>query len=137
MPVVLAKTLTKISVFTYEISLNVNKTDIKIFLVSHKTNHLNVNFRLSGQKIGQKTCTQYLGVLLDEHLLFKDHISTLKQKLNRKNCILDKLRHHLSSDIKKQCTTLFLIQIYFMNVRLGDKENVTDYSWFKELKTEQ
>ena len=135
MPVVLLKALTKISVFTYEISLNVNKTDITIFLVSQKTNHLNVNFRLSGQKTGQKTCAQYLGVLLDEHLLFKDYISTLKQKLNRKNCILDKLRHHLPSDIKKPCTTLFLIQIYFMNVRLGDKEKVTYYSWFKELKT--
>ena len=43
----------------------------------------------------------YLGVLLDEHLLFKDHISTSKQKLNRTNRILAKLRHHLPSDILK------------------------------------
>ena len=49
-----------------------------------------MNFCLSGQKIRQKTCTKYLGVLLDEHLLFKDHINTLKQKLNRANGILAK-----------------------------------------------
>ena len=57
-----------------------------------------MNFRLSGQKIRQKTCIQYLGVLIDEHLLFKDHIKFLQQKLNRANGILAKLRHHLPSD---------------------------------------
>ena len=60
-----------------------------------------MNFRLNGQKIRQKTCTKYLGVLLDEHLLFKDHINTLKQKLKRANGILAKLRHHFHSDIPK------------------------------------
>ena len=60
-----------------------------------------MNFRLSGQNIIQKACTKYLGVLLDEHLLFKDHINTLKQKLNRANGILAKMRHHLPSDILK------------------------------------
>ena len=64
-----------------------------------------MNFHLSGQKIRQKIYTKYLGGLSDEHLLFKDHISTLKQKLNRANGILDKLRHHLPSDI--------LITVYF------------------------
>ena len=61
-----------------------------------------MNFRLSGQKIRQKTCTKYLGVLIDEHLLFKDHINFLKQKLNRPNCILAKLRHRFPSDILKK-----------------------------------
>ena len=60
-----------------------------------------MNFRLSGQKIRQKTYTKYLGVLIDEHLLFKNLINFLKQKLNRANRILDKLRHHLLSDILK------------------------------------
>ena len=46
-----------------------------------------MNFHLSGQKIRQKTCTKYLGVLIEEHLLFKDHLNFLKQKLNRANGI--------------------------------------------------
>ena len=58
-------------------------------------------FCLSGQKIRQKTCTKYLGVLLEKHLFFKDHIKTLKQKLNRANGVLAKLRHHLPSDVLK------------------------------------
>ena len=60
-----------------------------------------MNFRLSGQKIRQKTCTKYLCDLLDQHLLFKGHINTLKQKLNRATGILAKLRHHLPFDILK------------------------------------
>ena len=39
--------------------------------------------------------------MIDEHLLFKDHIKFLKQKLNKANGILAKLRHHLPSDILK------------------------------------
>ena len=53
------------------------------------------------KKLDKKICTKYLGVLLDEHLLFKDHINTLKQKSNRANGILAKLRHHLPSDMLK------------------------------------
>ena len=42
---------------------------------------------------------KHLGLLLDEQLLFKDFINALKQKLNRANGILAKLRHHFPSDI--------------------------------------
>ena len=84
-----------------KIALNVNKTDIIIFRSSRKQITKKMNFRLSGQKIRQKSCTKYLGVLIDEHLLFKDHINFLKQKLNRANGILSEPRHHLPSDILK------------------------------------
>ena len=84
-----------------KIALNVNKTDIAIFRSPRKQITKKMNFPLSGQKIRQKTCTKYLGVLLDEHVLFKDHINTLKQKLNRASGILAKLRHDLSFDILK------------------------------------
>ena len=91
-----------------KIALNVNKTDIVIFCSPRKQITKKMNFRLSGQKIRQKICTKYLGVLLDEHFLFKDHINTLKQKLNRANGTLAKLRHHLPSDILKTvCYSLF------------------------------
>ena len=83
-----------------------------------------MNFRLSGQKIRQKTCTKYLGVLIDEHLLFKDHINFLKQ-LNRANGILAKLRHRLPSDILKSVYYSLFDNIHNMHVRFGDKTTVT------------
>ena len=84
-----------------KIALHVNKTDIVIFRSPRKQITKKMNFCLSGQKIRQKTCTKYLGVLIDEQLLFEDHINFLKQKLNRANGILAKLRHQLPSDILK------------------------------------
>ena len=84
-----------------KIALNVNKTDIVILRSPRKQITKKMNFCLSGQKIRQKTCTRYLGVLIDEHLLYKDHINFLKQKVNRANGTLAKLRHHLPSDILK------------------------------------
>ena len=53
------------------------------------------------RKVDKKTCAKYLGVLIDEHLLFRDPNKCLKQKLNKANGILAKLRHHLPSDILK------------------------------------
>ena len=84
-----------------KIALNVNKTDIVIFRSPRKQITKKMNFCLSGQKIRHKNCTKYLSVLIDEHLLFKDHINFSKQKLKRANSILAKLRHHLRSDILK------------------------------------
>ena len=103
MPVVLSKTLTKNKLWPIKFSTmgsgkwNSLKTDIVIFRSPRKQITKKTNFRLSGQKFRQKTCTKYLGILLDEDLLLKDHINTLKQKLNRANDILAKLRHHLPS----------------------------------------
>ena len=59
------------------------------------------------------------------HLLFKDHIKTLKQKLNRENSILAKLRHHLPFDILKTVYYSLLIHIYVMYLRFRGKATVT------------
>ena len=53
------------------------------------------------RKLDKKTCTKYLGGLIEKHLLLKDHIKILKQKLNEANGTLGKLRYHLPSDILK------------------------------------
>ena len=45
-----------------------------------------------GRKISRRTCTKYLGALLDNHLLFKDHIITYNKNY---------LENHLLSDILK------------------------------------
>ena len=58
-----------------------------------------MNFRLSGQKIDYVSDTKYLGVLLDEHLTFQPHLQSLKEKLNRANNILAKLRYSSSPNL--------------------------------------
>ena len=84
-----------------KISLNVNKTGIVVFRSPTKQIYKNLNFRLSGQKIEPKCCTKYLGVIIDENLSFNEYMNTLKQKLNRANGILAKLRYYVTVDVLK------------------------------------
>ena len=84
-----------------KISLNVNKTEIVVFRSPTKQIYKNLNFRLSGQEIEPKRCTKYLGVIIDEHLSFNEYMNTLKQKLNRANGILAKLRYYVTAEVLK------------------------------------
>ena len=87
------------------------------------------------RKLDKKTCTKYLGVLIDKHLLLNDHIKILKQKLNKANGILGKLRHHLPSDILKRVYySLFDTHLRYACQVWGQK-TVTYLPCFKELKT--
>ena len=90
-----------------KISLNVNKTEIVVFRSPTKQIYKNLNFRLSGQKIEPKRCTKYLGVIIDEHLSFNEYMNTLKQKLNRANGILAKLRYYVTADVLKTIYYIF------------------------------
>ena len=48
-------------------------------------------FRISGQKVNIMKGTKYLGMIMDEHLTFKNHMmDTVKLKLNRTNGLLAK-----------------------------------------------
>ena len=56
----------------------------------------NMNLRISRQKI-KIFSTEYLGLILDENLTFKNHLDNLKFKLNRQNCLLAKIRYYVKS----------------------------------------
>ena len=79
--------------------LNVSKTEIVKSHSDQITKHL--KFHLSGQKIIPKNHTKYLGIIIDEHLTFKEYMTQLRQKLNRTNGLLAKLRHQASSSLLK------------------------------------
>ena len=78
-----------------------NKTELVIFGIPKKPTYRNIHFLLSGQKIEPKHHTKYLGVILDEHLSFNEHMNTLKQKLNRANGMLAKLRYYVTANTLK------------------------------------
>ena len=56
-----------------------------------------LNFRISGQNlVNIMKETKYLEMIMDEHLTCKNHIDTVKLKLNRANGLLAKLRHYVN-----------------------------------------
>ena len=94
-----------------------------------------MNFRISGQKINIMKETKYLGMIMDEHLTFKNHMDTVKLKLNRANGLLAKLRHYVNSTLLR---TIY-IPIFELHLRYGcqlwGKHKLKSYKILKKSKT--
>ena len=57
------------------------------------TKHL--NFRISGQKIEISTRVKYLGIQIDQHLNWNEHIKNIVPKLSRALGVLSKICHYV------------------------------------------
>ena len=66
-----------------KISLNVSKTEIVMFKSHSKQINKHLNICLSSQKIIPQNHSKYVGVIIDEHLTFKEYMAQLRQKLIR------------------------------------------------------
>ena len=83
-----------------------------------------MNFRISGQKINIMKETKYLGMIMDEHLTFKNHKDTEKLKINRANGLLAKLRHYVNPALVRTIYTMpFLNPTCDMDVNYGANTN--------------
>ena len=69
------------------------KIFISYFSSTSKKKVQKINLIINMRNIPGKTCTKYLGVIIDKHLIWKKHINYLNIKLS--NGILTKLRYNL------------------------------------------
>ena len=77
-----------------KISLNADKTELVIFSPKRKQITKHLNFRISGQKIEISTRVKYLGIQIDQHLNWNEHIKNIIPKLSRAISELFKIRHY-------------------------------------------
>ena len=89
-----------------KLSLNMSKTNFMLIKSPRKKDSI-INVKLmncdgSFQLLERKTCIKYLGVLIDEHLTWKDQISFIRSRISRNTGIISKLRHFLSIKQLKQ-----------------------------------
>ena len=66
---------------------------------------------------------KYLGMIMDEHLTFKNHMDTVKLKLNRANGLLAKLKHYVNP-IWEQYTMPFLTPPVIWVSIMGEAEKL-------------
>ena len=81
---------------TNKLSLNIKKSNFIIFLPKGKKyNTDNVKININGNEIKQVNFTKFLGIYIDEHLSWAQHIDYLSQKIARNVGILSKLKYFL------------------------------------------
>lgn len=83
------------------LALNVSKTNFVIFRSTKRIPNHNVVLIMNRKAISQKDHIKYLGVLMDQHLMWKKHISSVAKKVSRGVGILSKLRHFINPYLLK------------------------------------
>ena len=87
------------------LALNVGKTNFVIFRSTKRALKHNVVLIMNRKALEQKCYVKYLGVLMDEHLLWKPQISSVSTKISRGAGILAKLKGHMNRKL--------LLNIYY------------------------
>lgn len=82
-----------------KLSLNIDKTNFIIFKSPQHSSLETVNIKIGNQPVKQSRYVKFLGILLDEHLSWKYHLSELSKKLARTCGMFFKIRHFLPIDV--------------------------------------
>ena len=93
-----------------QLSINLKKTNYIIFKPRQKMLDYNkFSIQIKNASIERKESTKFLGVIVDEHLCLKDHISAVASKISKSIGIISKSRYYLS---QKSLFMLYYSLIY-------------------------
>ena len=81
------------------LALNISKTNFVIFRTQQKKIDHNVTLILNRKAIEQKRFVKYLGLLVDEHLTWEEHINGISKRISRSIGIITLLRSSMDIDL--------------------------------------
>ena len=84
-----------------KLALNLDKTNFVLFHSPQVSITELIRLKFSKNQIHQEKYVKFLGVLLDEHLTWKYHITELSRKLARVSGVLFKIRYCLPINVLK------------------------------------
>ena len=92
-----------------KLSLNLKKTNFMLFKPRFKSYHLPMQICINEQRIEQVKETVFLGVVLDELLSWKPHISQLARKISKSIGVINRARFFLP--MSKNSLLLFSLSL--------------------------
>ena len=93
-----------------QLSLNLKKTNYIIFKPRQKKlNYHDFSLKVKNSTIERKSNTKFLGVIIDEHLSWKEHINTVAGKISKSIGIISKSRFFVS---RKSLFMLYYALVY-------------------------
>jgi len=78
-----------------KLSLNYSKTQYMLFTKQNEYIDTNFNVQISNHLLSRTECVKYLGVIIDNKLIWKPHISLVKKQVSKASGIICKLRHNI------------------------------------------
>ncbi len=78
-----------------KLALNIGKTNFVLFHSPRKKLPDHINIKFGRENISRSKYVKFLGILLDEHLTWKYHVTELHKKLTRTSKIFFKIRHYI------------------------------------------
>ena len=91
-----------------KLSLNVSKSNMVLFHPKKTKIEHQPKLQINGETIIRKNSTKYLGLYIDEHLTWKEHINTVKIKLERGMGMLSKLKIFAPKSVVKAAYHAFI-----------------------------
>ena len=85
--------------YNNQLTLNVQKTNVMILGLSKRLqNFSHLNISIDGIDLNRVDRCKYLGIILDQHLSFYDHINYISGKIRQKLGIFARCRKYISQD---------------------------------------
>ena len=84
-----------------KLSFNVKKSELINFHPKNTKLNYSVKFKLSGKRLNPISTVKYLGILLDEHLLWTRQVNRVNSNMSQTIGILSNLRYNTSLPILK------------------------------------
>ena len=82
-----------------KLSLNIKKTNFILFGQNHKKNPINITVLIDNVSITKVKSTRFLGVLIDENISWKPHISLITSKIAKNIGIIGKICYLLNTTV--------------------------------------
>jgi len=86
---------------SYWLLLNIEKSNVIIFHPVQKKLTYDIQIKINNVSLKHESHIKYLGVMIDEHLNWKHHVSYISNKIKRSIGIISKARHFVNLDILK------------------------------------
>ena len=85
-----------------KLSLNVKKSSFMTFSSKQCKSMRPLSIKILEQNLEEKSATKYLGIIIDKHLNWSNHMHLVNQKINKGTGMIAKLRHYVPPNILRQ-----------------------------------
>ena len=89
-------------------SMKFNPTKCVHLAITNKKTFLKYNYSIYSQQIKHVTSSKYLGIIIDSHLTWKDHINEISSKANSAKGFLKRNIYQCPTIIKPNCYKSFI-----------------------------